>query len=707
MRRRLFLIVLAGVLACTLAACARERVAEPGDDGAPGTSQTAAERVASVARIVDLVGTIIPDHLDPPEDADAQIVVALRKLPELDDVEAVPGGVWAQFDDGEELFIINSRGETAFPDDAGGPDSSDYLGETPGAGGLVFAGREVAMDPGVAEQGWGPPPGTREHDAASSSIPSSKRARLINTMGTAFINSVPVLRPWLTNAGYDVVVPSDGSVETLRGVTGDGVVYFSGHGQIGPDHVALWTTTPMDTNTVRRYRAEIASGHLTYGIAAVDRLPPPFPGGVGLTIRDKHLLVTERFVRDHWRPAPGALIYLDACHSFDHRLVDVLLHAPVNTEAVIGWTDTTFDDLSTASTRFYFDRVLGANATPPYRNPPQRPFDGASVLSAMAVVKRKNGLTFDTSAKLLAGIPVPPIAKLQLRTRGTESTHVLRPSIAAAGIQELADPGWLELTGDFGSTPGTVRFNGQSLPVQAGEWSSRRIRCDRPPDGAGFSGEIVVEVGGHRSNPRRITGWNLDCSIHWQEFGPTCPDCQWDATWRGALRADVDLVRSRPETRPRHGIRTTSATTAQQLVFDAVHGSYRIRLDTEYDVSWSRGSAGTLPVIGVCTGYLPRPTYVGFCFMADPGGGQITLQPAFETKAINALYVPVTGSGDQAGVQAAFANFFGNSPGRSGVATLDSGYHIIEGEQPGGLGQSILRWTGAAPQHPPLPTLPK
>jgi hypothetical protein len=274
-------------------------------------------------------------------------------------------------------------------------------------------------------------------------------------------------------------------------------------------------------------------------------------------------------------------------------------------------------------------------------------------------------------------------------------------------IAEISSPGWLQLVGDFGSTPGTVLFNNQPLHVQSGEWSNSRIRCDRPSDSAGFSGDVVVEVGGHRSNPRRVTGWDVECSIHWQEFGADCPACQWDATWRGKLRADVDLVRGRPETRPRHSTQSSSATTAQQLMFDAASGTYRIRLDTQYDVTWSVGSTGSLPVIGVCPGYFPLPAYTGLCFTIDSGNHRITLQPTFETKAINAFYVPVSGSGDHAGSQPAFANFYGNTPGRGGTATLDSGHHIIEGEQPGGPGQSVLRWTGAAPQHPPLASSPK
>lgn len=686
-------------------ACGGKKSTNPGPGPGDGSTQTDAERVATLDIVHGIVVAQIPDGLHPPAGANAAIAAALDAMPEFAEVEEVPGGVWARFQDNEELFIFNSRLENDVPGDAEGPDSADYVqspapprdrdprpdGSAPGFSGLI----------GAAGSALG--------------VPSSKKARLINTMGNNFRNVIPTIRPWLTGAGYDVNVQLDGSVEGLRNLSGDGLIYFSGHGLPGKaagTHMALWTTTPENEATLGRYRPEIKAGLLAYGDGATDRLPPPFPGGVSLVLRENRIVITEKFVEKYWRPAAGALLYMDACVSDDARLKSICLGDKVKASAYVGWTAVTYDDMSTASARFFFDRTLGANSYAPFRSPPQRPFDGAAVLEAMATLKRKNGFPFDTSVKAFGyGVVTPftPVARLVLSQRAGETSPVLRPGIASVSIAEISSNGWLDISGSFGNTPGTVTLGGQPLTVQSGGWQPTKIRCNRPPDsGAGATGDLVVTVNGHASNPRRITGWDVTCTVHWQEFGPPCEACQWDATWRGLLRVDADQVRPGPEQSPRRGVLTSSATAGQQLTFDSASGAYRIRLDESYDVTWSLGSAANTPAIGVCLGYLPTERYKGLCFQLDGPNRQITLQPTWLTTGVNAFYVPVDGEGGTyAGNQPVFTAFSGNFAGNGGIAGLDGSYTLQGGEKPTGTLQTVLRWQSAAAINPPSPQTPK
>jgi hypothetical protein len=261
---------------------------------------------------------------------------------------------------------------------------------------------------------------------------------------------------------------------------------------------------------------------------------------VSLVLRENRIVITEKFVEKYWRPSPGALLYMDACVSDDARLKSICLGDKVKASAYVGWTAVTYDDMSTASARFFFDRALGANSYGPFRNPPQRPFDGAAVMTAMGTVKRKNGFPFDTSVKAFGyGVitPFTPVAKLVMSLRAGETSPVLRPGIASVSIAEISSNGWLDISGSFGNTPGTVTLGGQPLTVQSGGWQPTKIRCNRPPDsGAGATGDLVVTVNGHASNPRRITGWDVTCTVHWQEFGPPCESASGTPPARPAAR---------------------------------------------------------------------------------------------------------------------------------------------------------------------------
>ena len=159
---------------------------------------------------------------------------------------------------------------------------------------------------------------------------------------------------------------------------------------------------------------------------------------------------------------------------------------------------------------------------------------------------------------------------------------------------------------------------------------------------------------------------------------------------------------------PRTGVISSSATTAQQLAMDAASGAYRIRLDTSYDVTWSLGTVGNTPPLGVCLGYAPTERYKGLCFQLDSGARTLLLQPTWVTTGVNALYVPVSNDGGTyAGTQPVYTNFMGNFAGNGANGHLDGGFNLQGGEKPIGTLQTVLRWQSASAQNPPNAAAPK
>ena len=103
------------LLLCVLAlgafACGGKKSTNPGPGPGDGSTQTDAERVATLNVVHNLVVARIPNPLNPPEGANAAIATALRAMPEFAEAEEVPGGVWARFQDDEQLYIFNNRFE--------------------------------------------------------------------------------------------------------------------------------------------------------------------------------------------------------------------------------------------------------------------------------------------------------------------------------------------------------------------------------------------------------------------------------------------------------------------------------------------------------------------------------------------------------------------------------------------------------------------
>jgi hypothetical protein len=166
---------------------------------------------------------------------------------------------------------------------------------------------------------------------------------------------------------------------------------------------------------------------------------------------------------------------------------------------VVGWDNVVEASFAAGSAKLFFDRVLGANAYQP-ESPPQRPFSYRQVYDWMSANNKHVDPTF-------------PNAKLMLEEKGT-TVGQLVPSIVYAVVTHPAQNAQyggeriLELAGNFfGPEAGTVTVGNTQLTVYS--WTEGSIIAKLPTtmSGPGSSGDIVVEVWGHKSNVVPLTQW--------------------------------------------------------------------------------------------------------------------------------------------------------------------------------------------------------
>ena len=210
-------------------------------------------------------------------------------------------------------------------------------------------------------------------------LPSSRQARVLNAMGSHFVNPTGALDALLSGNGYQIV-GGTGSVDSLKNVRGDGVFYISAHGGEGilrdSSHAfGLWTSTKADSNADKKYTTELDSKELCYMTGEVnDTLFGANPTA------ETHYAITELFVLTYMTFGKNCLIYIDAFRSANQGFRDACLVASEGKTGVyVGWTDYVGDQEAYRAARFVFDRLLGANASftnnnPPKETPPQRPF---------------------------------------------------------------------------------------------------------------------------------------------------------------------------------------------------------------------------------------------------------------------------------------------------------------------------------------------
>lgn len=478
--------------------------------------------------------------------ANTQLASFLNTLPEID-TAAVNGevaNVWALFSDGVLLMYVNNRGP-----------STELVGRSSWTSDSSFSDQSsFGLDRQPESR-----PDASDSRAAGEELPLSVQARLVETLGSRYTPATAAIRTMLTSNGYFTATPTSGTVNGLKLLRDDGVLYYDGHGGAGFFNVAqtdsafgLWTTTVATAANLPSYSADFAARRLCLMVASVG------VDSLGNDINEVHYGITAKFVTWYWQAfAQNAMVFIDACgaggaYAAPFRNAIIAKNASV----YFGWTRPVFSDAAALVAKFMFDRMIGANTAAPKETPAQRPFTYPDIYADLTnrglhVHPSTDGTT--TTFKYFGG---------------AGSFGLLAPSIAFMAMEEVND--LIHIYGLFGSDPGAdgrVRVDGVELNVQS--WAPSEIICDIERSGTGSAGPVTVEVRGdysgttpltfRKSNVVNLTHWKIP--FHYDHFED---DQKIVVDMDLHIRADVHSHREVPHEAP---------IEADAIVFDHVLNS--------------------------------------------------------------------------------------------------------------------------------------
>jgi hypothetical protein len=347
----------------------------------------------------------------------------------------------------------------------------------------------------------------------------------------------------------------------------------------------------------------------------------------------------------------------------------------------MGWSHYVDCQKSLDAARFFFDRLLGANMTPPAENPPQRPFEITYVLEDMLLRGFDTHSTPDHGPTRLQA--TPPYGY------GGEPT-LLAPSIEYAVPPFIQGDVNIWIDGSFGDNPGAsgIVMLGNSQQTIA-DWTPTRIQCPAPNSG----GNLVVKVRGIKSNPLQLTEWHAQFVIIFRGV-------RNDPNVRGMLEhrvtlnlnfwADVHNWRVLPH-KPANfwGQRYFYVMPNSSCQFES-SGEYRSTLDTNIIIErWSNAITPQL------SRWFTEPTYFGMSGLIDSVGRQSPFYVRFRgefTRFVNGFTSQdyFTPPGEMTEV----------------ITALAGGYAIPQGSLPWSSGEysGSMTWTAISPQYPPNPS---
>ena len=402
---------------------------------------------------------------------DEQAAAALafvRTRPEFVDSDIDEDGVWAFFVDAVPLFLLFNREPDPNP---------------------------IASLPELGER-------------APTELPDNATAMLINTLGPAFTDVIPFVKPLLQGNGYSTIV-DPGTVASLQAFNDDGIFFMYAHGGmpiipiLTPDGdfelgsngrprgrrvYGVWTSDVAVPGSVEAYRDDIDHGRLGIGMARHGTGQPGSPRSV------RHYWFTPAFVDTYMNFGLDSLVWFNTCRS-NSTISQAFVQSCINAGAglFVGWNRRTTDGDCIACSKFVFDRLLGANATTPLENPPQRPFDYVEVWQNMAAQGLPSGLIYSV---------------------GSGEFGLLAPTIAYILINEFDEEAHLfGIFGNPASNERQVTIGGVTATVKS--WAKDKIIVDLPQAGTGSNGDVQVIVRGHKSNIRQITEWRFDIAYDW------------------------------------------------------------------------------------------------------------------------------------------------------------------------------------------------
>jgi len=543
----------------------------PGSGGSPGDSARWAVAQAASDLYFSLKG-------DP--DRDANTVAYLLSNPSVAfaGVSDSLGNVWACFDNGRLLLLIDNR---RFVD----PAPQD-------------ARRGAAEDAMRKALALMPPPFAGE-------LPVSKKARLLNSLEARWRNSLPALSSILSTSGYQVSTPGSHLADLLS-LSGDGVFYWATHAGIGGDLqqnavFGVWTQTLCDTvaDKLEPLKSYWRDGEICWASVEVQQ-----PDG---TIKPEfHYGITQKWIRNRWSFENHSIVFMDACTSDKQELRSAFFDK--GADAYCGWNALTSSAAGVVN-EIFFDLLCGTNAVNP-ATPNQRPFLFDWVRDWMV----SNGKNVDPDPN-----PGQPAAVLNMSRSPADPTFgLLRPTIHRLFTHDApSDPvDYIEIEGLFGSDPGAaereVKIGGH--PLANVLWSEYLIIADLPKSGAGSVGDVTVSVRGHLSNVAHLTRWLLP--VKYIRYGQQSLQQQIEMTL--ILRGDAGTYRFAPYATP---FATPTALYSSKVSTGSWLMSGIYRPDPDHYTKWT--GFGTIKAATT----IPQKTELGYLSAAgniNPSARTIT-----------------------------------------------------------------------------------
>ena len=418
-----------------------------------------------------------------------------------------------------------------------------------------------------------------------SELPSSPHVRLLHSFGADFDQlqqPIEDMAEWFEEHGYEVRAGQEGdaSLATLRNISGDGFFYFNTHGGGGLDmegRKLFSMTSSTLVSEANDQRPEIAddlnNNRLVYFTA---------PNGErrnGEAVSDTRYAITRFFVEKYWSFAENSIVFLNVCFSA-YNDPDILAFISEMHDAgaglYLGWSGSVTPTGGFRAVRYFVDRLLGANEFQP-ESPEQRPFTWPLVMEDMA----SKGYTRDGAVELAA-----------LPAHTGPTVGILRPSVRAVWVSPPHMDDVLYIEGHFGTRPDRVTIDDGSGPVELTirEWSPIAIITGLPLTGPGSFGDVVVHVGEHASNPRRLHRFTGTAYYRLTDAGSLTESVEMELD----MRLDVDDMRYLPGEAPWRAPMwgTGSGSPLAEAHFEA-DGSYS-RQSGECTVTTSYAGGGSV-----------------------------------------------------------------------------------------------------------------
>jgi hypothetical protein len=407
---------------------------------------------------------------------------------------------------------------------ANGPVAVVAIDPTPG--GVASAAMDGRSAARLAARAEAP-----RHAAAAATgptLPKNTTYRAYFALGSGYTDPTADVGRILQTGGYTAEDSGPPTVEALRGVAGTGVFFIKTHGetldslnpQTGQNNpfYALYTATPYPDqveDAIANSNGDWTHHRVTQFLALNKA------GWSAPDSSERHYAITGDFVTTYMS-FNQSVVFIDACQGGASSAFGTAFIGK-GAALFLGWSANANAVASDNTARYVFDRLTGANDSA--ANPetiPQRPFNFG-------------GLSADIAAKKLLTAGAATLV--------SQGDAVLSPSISYLTVDETAKT--LTLHGIFGTTQDAVTVGPDTMAVTS--WVADTIVTSLPSAG----GDVVVSVGGRKSNTVQLTDWNNGTFTYQvqYDFG-TGSVLQQTVNWAPHFRADVHDFRTQAGVAP-------------------------------------------------------------------------------------------------------------------------------------------------------------